>query len=83
MANTINACIVGWGNVGKAVLEALRASGDFRLCGLIRRSVPDQLPPELSGVEVASEVSRLSQRPDVAILIILLGKDGRQWTSSC
>ncbi|MCI8406141.1 MAG: diaminopimelate dehydrogenase [Oscillospiraceae bacterium] len=68
MANTINACIVGWGNVGKAVLEALRASEDFRLCGLIRRSVPDQLPPELSGVEVASEVSRLSQRPDVAIL---------------
>lgn len=64
----INVCIVGWGNVGKAVLEAVRASKDMCLCGVIRRSVPEQLPPELMGVEVVSDVRRLSQSPEVAIL---------------
>lgn len=64
----INVCIVGWGNVGKAVLEAVRASKDMYLCGVIRRSVPEQLPPELMGAEVVSDVRRLSQSPDVAIL---------------
>lgn len=64
----IKVCIVGYGNIGKAVLEAVRASGDLELCGLVRRSVPSPLPRELSGVEVVDDVKKLTVRPAVAIL---------------
>lgn len=61
-------CIVGYGNIGKAVLEAVNASPDMELCGLVRRSIPQTLPTELVGVEVVDDVSKLLKKPQVAIL---------------
>ena len=62
------ACIVGYGNIGKSVLEALNASSDMELCGVIRRSVDGVLPLELTNVQVVDDISKLSVKPDVAIL---------------
>lgn len=61
-------CIVGYGNIGKAVLDTVRASNDMFLCGVIRRNGSSNCPAELSGVEVVENVRQLSQVPDVAIL---------------
>ncbi len=64
----IQVCIVGYGNIGRSVLETVRASRDMALCGVVRRSVPAVLPAELAGVEVADSVDKLSIKPQVAIL---------------
>lgn len=64
----IKVCIVGYGNIGKSVLEAVKASSDFELCGIVRRAVPSVLPEELSSVSVVDDVNKLSVKPDVAIL---------------
>lgn len=64
----IKACIVGYGNIGKSVLEAVNSSKDFTLCGVVRRSVPSNLPLELTNVQVVDDVKKLDVKPDVAIL---------------
>lgn len=64
----IKACIVGYGNIGKAVLEAINASNDIALVGVIRRNPAGETPKELAGIEVVDDVKKLSQKPDVAIL---------------
>lgn len=64
----IKVCIVGYGNIGRAVLEAVSAAKDMELCGIVRRSVPAELPRELRGIEVVDDVKKLSVRPQVAIL---------------
>lgn len=65
----IKAAIVGYGNIGRAVLEAVRAAEDFELVGLVRRSASREgLPPELEGVEIVTDICDLSQKPQVAIL---------------
>lgn len=61
-------CIVGYGNIGKSVLEAINASSDMELCGVIRRNASADSPKELNGVQVVDDVSKLSTKPDVAIL---------------
>ena len=33
----IRAAIVGYGNIGKSVLEALQAAPDFEVAGVVRR----------------------------------------------
>ena len=64
--NKIRAAVVGYGNIGKYVVEALEAAADFEIAGIVRRA---------SSVATASEgkypvVSSLEQleRVDVAIL---------------
>ena len=37
----IRAAIVGYGNIGKYVLEALEAAPDFEVAGIIRRNPND------------------------------------------
>ncbi len=64
----IKACIVGYGNIGKSVLEALNASKDIELVGIVRRAVSGECPNELIGIEIVDDVKKLSQKPDVAIL---------------
>ncbi|MEG0692569.1 MAG: diaminopimelate dehydrogenase, partial [Oscillospiraceae bacterium] len=64
----IKACIVGYGNIGKSVLEAISASSDIELCGVVRRSVGADLPLELTNVQVVDNVAKLTVKPDVAIL---------------
>ena len=38
----IKAAIVGYGNIGKYVLEALEASQDFEIAGIVRRNATDR-----------------------------------------
>ncbi|WMJ22810.1 diaminopimelate dehydrogenase [Paludicola sp. MB14-C6] len=64
----IKACIVGYGNIGKSVFEAISASEDVELVGIVRRSVSGECPKELVGVEIVDDVKNLSVKPDVAIL---------------
>lgn len=64
----IKAVVVGYGNIGHSVLEAVQAAKDFKLVGVVRRSVPAELPLELREVPVVDDVTKLEEKPDVAIL---------------
>ena len=60
------AAIVGYGNIGKYVLNALSAAPDFELAGVVRRDV-SQVPDELKAFPVVSDLGELTD-VDVAIL---------------
>lgn len=62
----IRAAIVGYGNIGKYVLDAILAAPDFELAGVIRRDV-SSIPYELSCYKVVSSIEEL-EGVDVAIL---------------
>ena len=38
--NKIRAAVVGYGNIGKYVVEALEAAPDFEIAGIVRRNGP-------------------------------------------
>jgi len=58
--------IVGYGNIGKAVVEAIDAAPDMELCGVIMRA-QSLTKPQVS-VPVVDDVNKLSVAPDIAIL---------------
>ena len=64
----IRVAVVGYGNIGEYAVEAVRESSDMELAGVIRRksSVGD-VPTELAGVPVVSNVKELG-KVDVALL---------------
>lgn len=62
----IRAAIVGYGNIGKYVLDALEASTDFEVAGIVRRNAKD-IPEELKPYTVTDNISKL-KKVDVAIL---------------
>lgn len=62
----IRAAIVGYGNIGRYVLEALEAAPDFEVVGVIRRN-PNDVPVELRPYVVADSIEKL-EAVDVAIL---------------
>jgi diaminopimelate dehydrogenase len=62
----IRAAIVGYGNIGKYVLDAILASPDFEVAGIVRRN-PSGVPHELSKYMVVGKISELKD-VDVAIL---------------
>ncbi|MDL2222446.1 diaminopimelate dehydrogenase, partial [Parabacteroides sp. OttesenSCG-928-N08] len=47
----IRAAIVGYGNIGKCVLEAIEAAPDFEVAGVVRRN-PNDVPEELKKYNV-------------------------------
>jgi diaminopimelate dehydrogenase len=61
-----NAAIIGYGNIGKYVLEALLASSDFEISGIVRRDATN-IPEELKNHIVVDHISKL-KHVDVAIL---------------
>lgn len=63
----IKVAIVGYGNIGKAVLEALEAAPDMECAGVVRRSVSAGNPEELSSYKVVTDIDELG-KVDVAIL---------------
>lgn len=65
----IRAAIVGYGNIGKYVLEALQVAPDFEIAGIVRRNVNSEMPIELANYKVVQDISELS-KPDVAILAV-------------
>lgn len=64
----IRAAIVGYGNIGKSVLEAIQAAPDFELAGVVRRSSSmGNTPAELTNIEVVDNIRNLKDI-DVAVL---------------
>ncbi|MBP8983054.1 MAG: diaminopimelate dehydrogenase, partial [Bacteroidales bacterium] len=63
----IKAAIVGYGNIGKYLLEALQSSPDFELTGIVRRDPQGVQPVELRPYRVVASVKELPQT-EVAIL---------------
>lgn len=61
------AAIVGYGNIGKYVLEALQASPDFEVAGVVRRSGDENKPSELNEYKVVKDIKDLDG-VEVAIL---------------
>lgn len=60
------AAIVGYGNIGKYVLEALLSSPDFEVAGIVRRDA-NNVPDELKAYKVVSSIKEL-KGVDVAVL---------------
>lgn len=63
----IRAAIVGYGNIGKYVLETLEVSADFEVAGIVRRNGATDCPAELANYKVVSNITEL-EKVDVAIL---------------
>ena len=61
----IKAAIVGYGNIGHYVLDALQQADDFEIAGIVRRNVAE-IPEEISKYKVVSSLGELDA--DVAIL---------------
>ncbi len=66
MAQKHKVAIVGYGNIGKYVLESLEAANDFEIVGIVRRDIT-KVPAELSGYKVVTSISEL-ENVDVAFL---------------
>lgn len=60
------AAIIGYGNIGKHVVEALEAAPDFEIAGVVRRN-PNDIPEELKAYQVTDRIQNL-ENVDVAIL---------------
>ena len=63
----IRAAVVGYGNIGKSVVEALQAAPDFEIAGIIRRNGAENKPAELASYEVVKDITELKD-VDVAIV---------------
>ena len=63
----IRAAVVGYGNIGKSVVEALQAAPDFEIAGIIRRNGAENKPAELATYEVVKDIVELKD-VDVAIV---------------
>lgn len=62
----IRAAIVGYGNIGHFVLDALLEAPDFEIAGIVRRNAADK-PAELAPYPVVTDIAALG-KVDVAIL---------------
>jgi diaminopimelate dehydrogenase len=63
----IRAAVVGYGNIGKYVVEALEAAPDFEIAGIIRRHGAENKPAELANYPVVKDIKEL-ENVDVAVL---------------
>ena len=63
----IRAAVVGYGNIGKSVVEALQAAPDFEIAGIVRRNGAENKPAELASYEVVKDIADLKD-VDVAIV---------------
>ena len=62
----IRAAIIGYGNIGKYVLDAVEASPDFEVAGIVRRNPADK-PAEIAHLEVVDSIHKLK---DVQVAIL-------------
>ena len=65
----IRAAVVGYGNIGRYTIEALRASDDFEIAGVVRRNGAENKPEELAPYQVVKSIKELKD-VDVAILAV-------------
>ena len=64
--NKIRAAIVGYGNIGQYVLDAIEAASDFEVAGIVRRDATN-IPEELAKYSVVTNIDDLTD-VDVAVL---------------
>lgn len=67
--NKIKAAVVGYGNIGRCVLEALSVAPDFEVAGIVRRHGAEAMPLELTAFRVVDDIAKL-EKVDVAILAL-------------
>lgn len=60
------AAVVGYGNIGKYVLDAINSSSDFEVAGIVRRDAKN-IPAEINMYEVTDDITKLKD-VDVAVL---------------
>lgn len=65
----IRAAVVGYGNIGRYVLDALVEAPDFEIAGIVRRHGSENCQKELDGYAVVNDI-RLLNDVDVAILAV-------------
>lgn len=65
----IRAAVVGYGNIGQYTLQALEASPDFEVAGIVRRQGAKEKPMELERYDVVADITELHD-VDVAILAL-------------
>lgn len=58
---------MGYGNIGRYTIEALEASDDFEIAGVVRRNGGENKPAELAPYDVVKDITELKD-VDVAIL---------------
>ena len=58
----IRAAIVGYGNIGKYVLEALQAAPDFEIAGIVRRGMQTTLPGRTKRISCCRRHRKPSRR---------------------
>ncbi len=63
----IRAAVVGYGNIGRYTVQALEASKDFEIAGIVRRQGSKDCPLELTPYQVVDSIDKLKD-VDVAIL---------------
>ncbi|MBQ0048803.1 MAG: diaminopimelate dehydrogenase [Bacteroidales bacterium] len=63
----IRVAVVGYGNIGKYAVEALEASNDMEIAGIVRRNGDADKPAELAPYAVVKDIKELG-KVDVAIL---------------
>lgn len=66
MTKSYRVAIVGYGNIGKYAIDAVEASSDFELAGIVRRDA-NNIPEELKKHKVTDSIKKLN-KVDVAIL---------------
>lgn len=67
MEKKLRAAVVGYGNIGRFVVEALEESPDFEIAGIVRRNPAAPIPHEIDRYKIAGSVTEL-ENVDVAIL---------------
>lgn len=68
MTKKIRTAIIGYGNIGKYVIDTILHTPDFEVAGIVRRNV-QEIPTELKVYTVTDSISNLSD-VDVAILCL-------------
>lgn len=68
MTKKIRAAIIGYGNIGKYVIDTIENTPDFEIAGVIRRNIA-QIHTELKQYEVTDSIDKLKD-VDVAILCL-------------
>lgn len=68
MIKKTRAAIIGYGNIGKYVIDTILHTTDFEIAGIVRRNI-QEVPSELKEFEVTDSVANLTD-VDVAILCL-------------
>ena len=68
MTNKTRVAIVGYGNIGKYVIDTIAHTPDFEIAGIVRRNIKE-IPAELKEYQVTDSITNLSN-VDVAILCL-------------